>query len=136
MDIRDIKEITQGLDLLYVEDNRELREKKTLIFNELFKRVDVAKDGYDGLEFYKNRDYDLIITDLNMPVMSGLEMLKKIKSLNPNQKCIVYSAYSELEYHSYLQELNIIEFLVKPVSLDKFLTAIEKSVIEEEVNYS
>ncbi len=128
MDIKKIKEKCSNINLLYVEDNRELREIKSKLFSEIFNSVEIASNGYEGLEIYQNSNFELIITDINMPLVNGIEMIQKVKSINPDQAIIVYSAYSELEYVSVLQELNIDKFLTKPVSRDEFLVAINESV--------
>jgi len=124
MDIKSIKEELSSITLLYVEDNCDLREKNIEIFSDLFKSVKSATNGYEGLEIYKSFEIDLVITDLNMPIMSGIEMLKRIKRLNRNQKSIVYSAYSEFEYYSKLKEINVDKFIKKPISSNIFLEEI------------
>jgi len=124
MDIKSIKEELSSITLLYVEDNCDLREKNIEIFSYLFKSVKSATNGYEGLEIYKSFEIDLVITDLNMPIMSGIEMLKRIKRLNRNQKSIVYSAYSEFEYYSKLKEINVDKFIKKPISCNIFLEEI------------
>jgi YesN/AraC family two-component response regulator len=124
MNIKDIKKITENLRLLYIEDNQDLRENKLILFNEIFKSVQDAKNGLEGLELFQESDYDLIITDINMPLMGGLEMIKKIKKLKPNQKVIVHSAYGELEYISKMVELDIDSFITKPVTTKKLIETI------------
>jgi len=130
MDIKYIKNKLSSLRLLYVEDNKDLREKNLEIFSELFQDVKIASNGYDGLKIYKNSDIDLVITDLNMPIMSGIEMLRRIKGLEETQKCIVYSAYSEFEYYSKLNEIKIDKFLKKPIYCNGLLEDILE-VVEE-----
>ena len=131
MDIKYIKDRLSSLRLLYVEDNRDLREKNLDIFSELFYDTKSASNGYEGLKIYKNSDIDLVITDLNMPIMSGFEMLKRIKLIDSNQKCIIYSAYNELDYYSKLKELNINKFLKKPINssilLDEIIKVVDSS---------
>ena len=124
MKIKDIKIKTENLTLLYIEDNQDLRENKLILFNEIFKSVQSAKNGFEGLEFFQECDYDLIITDINMPLMGGLEMIEKIKKLKQNQKVIVHSAYGELEYISKMVDLNIDAFITKPVTTKKLIETI------------
>ena len=116
MEIKQLKNITKNLSLLYVEDNRYLSKANMQLFEEIFLHVDLAEDGKMGLELYDQNEYDLIISDINLPRMNGLTMLKNIFKDNAKQPTIVVSAYSEVEYLSKLQELKIEHFLTKPVS--------------------
>jgi YesN/AraC family two-component response regulator len=135
MKIKDIKRKTENLTLLYIEDNIELRESKLILFREIFKSVTEASNGYEGLKEYQESDFDLIITDINMPLMGGLEMLEKIKKIKSDQKVIVHSAYSELEYISKMIDLNIDSFITKPITSKDLISAIS-SVVDKEVEIS
>lgn len=128
MDIKQLKNITKNMNLLYVEDNRYLSKENMQLFEDIFLHVDLAEDGKNGFDLYGKGDYDLVIADINLPKMNGLEMLKRILEGNTNQAVIVVSAYSEVEYLSKMQELNIEYFLRKPVNSKMMITAIYKSV--------
>ncbi len=131
MRIKELKEQTKELTLLYVEDNEQLKNVKLELFNDIFKRVVYAKNGYEGLLKYQEEHFDLIITDINMPVMDGLDMVEKIQKTNPSQKVIVLSAYTELEYLSKLAKLNIACFLTKPIDMKKLVGKISISTKRE-----
>jgi len=124
MDIKKLKKVCKNLQLLYIEDNDELLSLKYTIFDEIFSKVFLAKSGYDGLQIYKNEKIDLIITDINMPHMNGIQMLEKIKNINADQKVIVYSAYSEYEYLSSLNQMEIDAYLRKPLETKKMFETI------------
>ena len=127
MNIKILKEQTKELTLLYVEDNEQLKNVKLEMFNEIFKKVVYAKNGYEGLMKYQNESFDLVITDINMPVMDGLEMVEKIQKVSPTQAVIVLSAYAEIEYLTKLSKLNIFCFLTKPIDMKKLLQKIYES---------
>jgi len=131
MNIKRLKEKTESLTLLYVEDNEQLKNIKLEMFNEIFSRVVYAKNGYEGLMKYQEEHIDLVITDINMPVMDGLEMVEKIQKIEPSQKVIVLSAYAEIEYLTKLAKLNIFSFLTKPINMKKLLQKIEESTNRE-----
>ena len=131
MNVKSLKEKTKELTLLYVEDNEQLKDVKLEMFNSLFKRVVYAKNGYEGLMRYQEEHFDLVITDINMPVMDGLEMVEKIQKIDANQMVIVLSAYAEVEYLTKLSKLNILSFLTKPVNMKKLLQKIEDSTRKE-----
>ncbi|MEA3384245.1 MAG: response regulator, partial [Campylobacterota bacterium] len=79
IDIKELKELASKFSILYVEDESSLQKSVSTYLKKLFNSVDIAKDGEEGLELYKLNKYDLIITDINMPHMNGLEMSKQIK---------------------------------------------------------
>ena len=128
MTIKKLKESTQSLSLLYVEDNKSLSQVKLEIFQEMFAKVVYAKDGYEGLKAYQEEHFDLVITDINMPNMDGIQMIEKIRKTDANQAVMVLSAYGEYEYLSRLKELNITSFLTKPVETKKLISEIGKSI--------
>ena len=127
MNIKILKEKTKDLTLLYVEDNEQLKNIKLEMFNEIFKKVVYAENGYEGLMKYQNESFDLVITDINMPVMDGLEMVEKIQKIDPSQVVIVLSAYAEIEYLTKLSKLNVFCFLTKPVDMKNILQKIYDS---------
>ena len=124
MDIKELKRVCKDFQLLYVEDNDELRELKHNIFSEIFSKVFIAKSGYEGLKVYQNEKIDLIITDINMTNMNGIQMLEKIKYINPKQKVLVYSAYSEYEYLDSFKKIGVDAFLQKPLETKKMFETI------------
>ena len=95
-DVARLKDIT----VLYCEDEDNLREVTSGILKSFTKKQYIAVDGLEGLEYFKKHqdEIDLVITDVNMPNMSGLEMSKEIKSLNANMPIIVATAFSNSEY--------------------------------------
>ncbi len=127
MNIKELKEKTKSVTLLYVEDNEQLKDIKLEMFSDIFQKVVYAKDGYEGLMKYQEESFDLIITDINMPGMNGLDMIEKIQKINPSQEVIVLSAYAEVEYLSKLSKLNIACFLTKPVDIKKMMSKIYES---------
>ena len=112
---------TKGLKLLYVEDNIDARESTHIMLEDFFNNIEVALDGVDGLEKFKNSEFDIIITDINMPNMNGMDMIKSIRAIDLNIPIILLSAYSQREYEKEMEELNINGFLLKPVLLEQFV---------------
>jgi len=133
VDIKELKDITKNLSLLYVEDNSCLSKIKTELFEDIFKLTVLAEDGDIGLEKYKQAHYDLVITDINLPKLNGLKMVEEIFKIDSKQSVVVISAYSEVEYLSKIQELNIKHFLTKPAKSKDILNAIYESVKSLEV---
>ena len=109
-----LQAITQKLTLLYVEDETRIRALMQEYLEKFFKVVDVAADGAEGLELYEPDKYDLIITDLLMPITNGEEMILRIKELSPNQSILVTTAYSKAEYHESKIHTLVDGYLTKP----------------------
>ena len=124
--LKEIIKYTKDLKLLYVEDNEEARDSVIGILNEFFDDIVVGVDGVDGLEKFKNHDIDLIITDINMPKMSGLEMLANIKKIDEDIISIVFSAYNEAEFFVDSIKLGVEGYLLKPINFEQYISVLEK----------
>jgi len=125
---KELQEAAQGITILYVEDDRELRQNTSRLLSSFFPVVDIAENGVDGLDKFKQGSYDLIITDINMPLMNGVKMVREIKKDKPRQIIIVISAHDEARYLLELINLGVEHFVLKPLDLSLFLTVIEKAV--------
>ena len=120
----------RNLTLLYVEDNVGARAGSMLIFEEFFGRVIEAVDGEDGLEKFKNYHIDLVITDITMPQMNGLEMAAAIRKLSPQTPVLILSAYNEAEYFIESIRLGVEGYLLKPIEIGQFMDVLSQ-VIEK-----
>ncbi len=121
---------TSSLNLLYVEDNQQARESTIFIFEEFFTNIKVAINGQDGLEKFKEGNIDIIITDINMPKMNGLEMIKEIRKFNQDIPILVLSAYNESGFFMDSIKLGVEGYLLKPIDMEQFSTILQK-VIEK-----
>ena len=117
--LKDLLEFSKPLHVLYVEDDINIRDNYTKLFSEFFASLDCADDGKEGLEKFKTKTYDIIITDINMPRMNGIEMIQNILATNPEQNIIVTSAHDESHYLLELIDLGIESFLIKPIDFSK-----------------
>jgi two-component system chemotaxis sensor kinase CheA len=118
--------MTKNLDVLYVEDNISLREKTSMIFESLFKSVEVASDGLEGLDKYNNNSYDIVFTDIRMPNLDGVDMSKAILETNPKQHIIAITAHNETELLEKLINIGIDSFIKKPIDTNQFVDEIYK----------
>ena len=118
MDFNKIKDILSTQTLLYVEDEEDLREQCTELFELLFCEVAVACDGVEALRYYNNNKLDVVITDIRMPHMDGCELLEAIKKINPNQKIIAMSGEHS---KNIAQSSNFDAWLRKPANLNELL---------------
>ncbi|WP_160723466.1 GGDEF domain-containing response regulator [Bacillus sp. USDA818B3_A] len=116
--------------VLYVEDEKFSREKLLRVLNRRFAHIHVAIDGLEGLQLYQKYKPDLIIADIKMNQMSGLEMIKKIRAQNEKAQVIVTTAHDDNEFFLQSIENNVNHFILKPIDLDALLQAIQKSVYQ------
>ena len=129
------KKLLQSLSILYVEDDELMAKETAGIFESLCKSVDSCSNGQEGLIQYTTKLYDIVITDINMPVMDGLSMSYEIKQINPDQHIIITSAYSDSEYFIKCLELGVDGFIAKPINIEyilKTLLKVAKSVREKQ----
>ncbi|MDO8454157.1 MAG: response regulator [Sulfurimonas sp.] len=91
--------------------------------------VAIANDGLEAWNIYQNRSFSIIVTDLNMPNMNGVELIKKIKAINPNQLIIVITAFRQEVEIEEAKKYGASIILEKPFSLESFLDVIKNMPI-------
>ena len=123
-DILKIKniEILKKLSILYIEDEDQTRKSYKSIFSVFFKESYSSKNGKIGLEEYIKNPTDIVLCDIQMPEMNGIEVAKEILKIKPDQKIVFVSAYSESEYLFKLLQMGISNIVQKPIDLNELLT--------------
>lgn len=102
------------LKVVLVEDEKFARNVLYAILNEIVDQVWFAEDGRKGLSLIRTHRPDIVITDISMPGLSGLQMLREAKTVIPNLKTIVTTSYSETDYFLEAIELSVNRFILKP----------------------
>ncbi|WP_368029515.1 EAL domain-containing protein [Arcobacter sp. s6] len=127
--------ILKNITILYAEDEKDLREVTHQILKGFTKKQYVAQNGQEGLELFKahENEIDLIITDVNMPVMNGLDMVKEIKKINLNIPIIVATAFSNKEYLLEAIDIGVDKYVLKPIDIAKLLQVMSQSLIYHEL---
>ncbi len=110
--------------VMYVEDDIATRRLIEKILSKHCKEVFVASDGVEGLSIYKKLHPDIVLSDIVMPNMNGIEMSKKIKELNPKQIISLFTAYNEPEFKEKASELNIDAYIIKPFDEKQFFSSL------------
>lgn len=112
-------------NILFIEDELALREVFCDILNKIYKKVYEASNGLEALEIFQNNKIDIVVTDINMPNMDGLEFLKELRKIDKNCKIIILTAHTNVNYLLDATELNITKYLVKPIDVEQLLEALE-----------
>lgn len=115
-----------NISVLFVDDNETIRQLYRRILEKHVNHLYIAENGSHGLELYQKHKPDLVITDMVMPVMNGLEMVKEIKRIAPEAKFVVMSAYSEKDSFIESIHLGVDGYLMKPVEAKKLLSLIDE----------
>jgi len=118
-------ELLKNITVLYVEDEDQVREEVIHFCKNFIPHFHTAKNGEEGIKLFHKIKPDIIITDIQMPKMNGLEMIKKI---NTNIPIIVSTAYSDTDFFLEAIELPINKFKLKPIKLDELLYDIQDCI--------
>jgi len=117
-----------GIALLYVEDEADARGmvSRMLIMNYPDLQLYTAENGVTGLESYREHLPEIVMTDINMPVMDGIRMSREIKAINPDALIIAVTAHSDTSYLLHAIEIGIHQYVLKPINYDELFGAIDK----------
>ncbi|QGQ95039.1 response regulator [Paenibacillus psychroresistens] len=117
------------LTILIVDDEEVIRKGLAKIINRSgagFEVIGDVNNGLEALEFIKNRLPDVIITDIKMPGMDGIELIKQLETLHPSIKKIMISGFNEFNYVRDSMKLGALDYLLKPVDDVQLLTLLSK----------
>ena len=120
------KQNSKNITILYVEDDIDIREELSDILQFSVENLYVATNGKEGLELYKKHNIDIIITDINMPIMNGLEMIGNIRKDDENIPIIITSAFNDISYLKKAIDLQVDKYINKPVDISQLMLAIDK----------
>lgn len=115
------------LSVLYAEDDEGVQKQLAKFLQRRVGRLFVAGNGKEGLEIYRREKPDIVITDVSMPIMGGMEMAEAIKSDNEDIPVILTTAYNEPDFFIRSIEIGIDKYVVKPVNPDALMNALAKS---------
>jgi YesN/AraC family two-component response regulator len=123
------------ITILFVDDERNTQEMIGFLLKSYCQEVFLASDGKEGLEIYKDKRPNIVISDITMPKMCGLEMSKEIKKINPNQVISIFTARDNDSYKDKATKLGIDTFLMKPLDEEQFFNSLHylAMAIEEDV---
>lgn len=130
-DIEKLKELlpfSKNLNILFAEDNEDVRAQIVKMLNNFFENIDIAVDGLDALNLYSEKSYDIVITDLSMPNLDGISLCKEIMSIDQDQIILVISAYTHPDNLFELINLGITKFIQKPIEQENIIKTLLASI--------
>jgi len=114
------------ISLLYVEDDAATREQVSRILSARGYRLTVAENGEQGLACFREQPSDIVLTDIMMPRLNGLEMARALRVLSPEIQITCMTAFSDTSYLIEAIEIGINQFVLKPVEFNSLFTALDR----------
>lgn len=117
-----------AFSVLYVEDEEGIRSNIQEILQHLFKETTTAKNASEAYLKYLEVKPDLIITDIKMGAETGIDLIKRVRESDSKTRIIITSAHTDLEYMLEAAELHLVKYIIKPITQDKLMNALEAFV--------
>lgn len=124
----------KSLTLLYVEDEAMIRQNAVEYLSRICHKVLEAENGIEALEVYQQHKPDIIISDIKMPKMNGLEFAERIRKEDKATPIIIATAHTETSYLLKAVELQLVKYIVKPITAIKLEEALSLSLEYLSVN--
>jgi two-component system, NtrC family, nitrogen regulation response regulator NtrX len=121
--------------ILIIEDEAAIRRVLTKILSEesVTYQVDDAEDGLQGLEKIKNQDYDLVLCDIKMPKMDGIELLEAVKKIKPEIPMVMISGHGDMETAIHSMKLGAFDYISKPPDLNRLLNTVRNALDKKQL---
>ena len=123
-----MKDMLKNFTVLYVEDEDMVRKSAVEYLERVAKVVLQAKDGKEAIKVWKEHKPDIIITDISMPRLNGIDMASYIRAHDKDVQIIIATAHSDTEYLLKAVELQLVKYIIKPITKEKLIGALEKSI--------
>ena len=117
-------DLLKKFSILYVEDEKEVREQLVSFISRRVKTLYAAANGQEGLEKFKRYNPDIVITDIRMPIMDGLEMASAMKKISKNTPIVVITAFNDYDYFLKSIDIGVDKYVLKPVNTALLLNAL------------
>jgi two-component system, response regulator, stage 0 sporulation protein F len=122
----------EWMKILVVDDEEGARELFNTILTDEGYEVALAETGEAGLVLFKSKSFDLVITDIKMPVMDGLQLLQEIRNLGSKTDVIMVTAYGEVESYLKAMSLGAAEYINKPIRIKELKRIVHKVLTEQQ----
>ncbi|MCK9491470.1 MAG: response regulator transcription factor [Sulfurimonas sp.] len=125
-----MNELKNAYTILFVEDEKEIRQNYVIYLKKYFMDVYEAADGVMAYEIYKSKKPDIMIVDINLPKLNGIEFLKKVRELDHTTKAIMLTAHADVNYLLEATSLKLTKYLIKPISRNDLKEALNLAITE------
>lgn len=123
-------------NILVIEDDKKMRDGLVEILTDAGYNIKSAENGQEGLDMFKKKDFDVVLTDLVMPVVGGMQVLQEIKSMKPKTCVIIITAFGTIENAVEGIKSGASDYITKPFKIDEVQTKIRKVLAEAELEKS
>ncbi len=123
-----MKDLLKNFTILYVEDEDMVRKGAVEYLSRIAKDVLEASNGKEAITMWKKYKPDIIISDINMPKLNGIDMASYIRSQDKDVQIIIATAYSDTDYLLKAVELQLVKYIIKPITKDKLTDALNMSM--------
>jgi len=120
--------MTNDFSILYIEDDRLTQRIIVSVLEKYFSKIFIANDGIEGIELFHEKRPDIILSDISMPNLNGIEMIETIKYYNPKQKIIFFTGYNNLEYLKKSIDIGVDKYIFKPLETEEMLSALNEVI--------
>lgn len=134
--MKDLYLLLKNISILYVEDEKQTREEMASFLKELTSFLFVASSGEEALKIYHKKRPHIIISDINMPKLNGIEFIKQIRAKDLKTPIILLTAYNDVEYLLPAANLNIQSYIIKPITKLKIQQVLKDAINILEMNNS
>ncbi|WP_420266448.1 response regulator transcription factor [Candidatus Magnetominusculus dajiuhuensis] len=124
------EELRKNTSILCVEDEAIILEGMRIVLRRRFNSVYTATNGKEGFAIFENNKVDIVITDILMPIMDGLEMATKIKKISPDTPILILSALNEEPFLKKAAALGLYDYIAKPYCDDDFFEILYRVAFE------
>ncbi len=114
--------------ILYAEDDKGTQKIFSEILSDYFSHIKSAKNGAQAIESFDAENFDIVITDINMPQTDGLALARHVKNKSPHTPILIISAYSEYHMLSNAIDIGVDGYILKPIKVDQLLSQLQKIV--------
>lgn len=130
IELEDLIKFSKTIKVLYVDGDPKHRESAFSVFKIFFHDIDTAENGIDGLQLFLGKKYNLIITDVAMDKMNGIDMIQKIRETSKDITVLIMSSEEDKKHFMDLIKLGVDGYILKPVKVKQFVEVMQK-VIEK-----
>jgi len=118
-------EFLKNRSALYIEDEKDVSNNISKLLSKFFDKFYTTYDGIEALEVFYNHHIDVMLVDIELPKMSGIEFIREVRKNDQNVKIIIISAYTKTDYLLESVELGLSKYIVKPLTSSKIHTILE-----------